>query len=70
MASICRGKSSWPELVGKNGEAAAAKIEAENHRVKAIVMPEGGPATSDFKCNRVRVLVDHNGSVTQTPKIG
>ncbi|TYH73452.1 hypothetical protein ES332_D05G330100v1 [Gossypium tomentosum] len=26
----CQGKSSWPELVGTNGETAAATIERES----------------------------------------
>ncbi|KAM1591841.1 hypothetical protein ACFXTH_035827 [Malus domestica] len=37
----CPGKKSWPELVGKNEENAAAKIEQENHGVRAIVLLAG-----------------------------
>ncbi|KAF8394317.1 hypothetical protein HHK36_020524 [Tetracentron sinense] len=64
------GKNSWPELVGENGETAAAKIEKENHNVDAIVLLEGTPVTKDFRCNRVWVWVDEKGNVTRAPRIG
>lgn len=64
------GKSSWPELVGMKGDEAAAVIENENPNVIAIIVKEGAPATSDYKCFRVRVVVDDNGIVVSTPIAG
>ncbi|XP_021280943.1 glu S.griseus protease inhibitor-like isoform X1 [Herrania umbratica] len=64
------GKSSWPELVGVNGEAAAAIIVQENPKVGAVIVKEGMMVTMDFRCDRVRVWVDKYGIVKQTPQIG
>ncbi|ONH93388.1 hypothetical protein PRUPE_8G229400 [Prunus persica] len=71
MASAyCPGKSSWPEIVGEDGEVAAAKIEQEKPDVHAIVIPEGTIITQELRCNRVRVWVDENGVVTTVPRVG
>ncbi|XP_019051913.1 PREDICTED: inhibitor of trypsin and hageman factor-like [Nelumbo nucifera] len=73
MASeICRdvGKSMWPELVGMNGEVAAAIIANENPKVRVGIIPEGRMVTMDYRCDRVRIWVDQYGSVKQVPKIG
>jgi hypothetical protein len=65
------GKSSWPELVGVNGEAAAATIVRENPKVAGtVIVKEEMMVTMDFRSDRVRVWVDQNGTVTQTPQIG
>ena len=64
------GKNSWPELVGANGEVAAATVERENINVDAVVLREGTGVTKDFRCNRVRVWVDEQGVVTRAPRIG
>lgn len=64
------GKSSWPELVGTTGQAAAATIERENPRVDAIVILNGAPVTGDFRCDRVWVRVNSRGIVVQAPGIG
>ncbi|KDP21343.1 hypothetical protein JCGZ_21814 [Jatropha curcas] len=67
---LCPGKSSWPELLGTNGEAAAATIEKENTNVDAIVVKEGTGVIEDFRCNRVWVWVNEYGVVTQVPTVG
>ncbi|CAF1700628.1 unnamed protein product, partial [Brassica oleracea] len=64
------GKNSWPELVGTNGDYAASVIERENTRVDAIVILDGTPVTTDFRCNRVRVRVDGNRIVVRVPTAG
>ncbi|KAL3517665.1 hypothetical protein ACH5RR_020254 [Cinchona calisaya] len=61
---------SWPELVGANGFAAASIIEKENPHVRAIIVLQGTPGTSDFNCYRVRVVVNKGGIVIQTPFAG
>ncbi|KAI3857788.1 hypothetical protein MKX03_033916 [Papaver bracteatum] len=70
MAFECPpGKSSWPELVGYNGETAARIIERQNHNVNAIVLPDGTVTTQEVRCDRVWVWVDKAGKVIRTPKI-
>ncbi|KAM0937608.1 putative proteinase inhibitor I13, potato inhibitor I [Dioscorea sansibarensis] len=66
----CTGKSSWPELLGVEGEQAVAVIEKENEHVKAIIVEEGSIVTPDFRCDRVWVWVNKEGVVYQVPKIG
>ncbi|KAL6970524.1 hypothetical protein U1Q18_030222 [Sarracenia purpurea var. burkii] len=70
MSSDCEGKSSWPELVGTQGETAAATIERENPLVTAQIVLEGSSVDQTFDCTRVWVWVNDNGLVTRTPVIG
>ncbi|CAK9146379.1 unnamed protein product [Ilex paraguariensis] len=70
MSSQCKGKGSWPELVGVKGETAVAIIERENPLVTAIIVPEGSSIILDVRCDRVWVWVDKNGIVYLVPKIG
>ncbi|KAA8548765.1 hypothetical protein F0562_000449 [Nyssa sinensis] len=70
MSSECKGKSSWPELVGKKGEIAAATIEKENPFVTAEIVLKGTIVTPDFRCDRVRVWVNEKGIVYEVPVIG
>ncbi|KAG8653974.1 hypothetical protein MANES_05G086408v8 [Manihot esculenta] len=74
MGVICpRGKWTWPELVGKDGNVAAAIIEKENENVNAIVIKQSEsvhPVRPIFYCGRVRVFVDENGKVISPPTIG
>ncbi|KAJ4844602.1 hypothetical protein Tsubulata_011024 [Turnera subulata] len=70
MAEECRGKSSWPELLGARGEVAVETIEKENPYVDAQTVLEGTGVTKDFLCNRVRVWVNEGGTVTRVPIIG
>lgn len=64
------GKSSWPELVGINGDAAVQIVIRENPRVKANTVAEGSFVTTDFRCDRVRVFVNKHNVVTRVPSIG
>ncbi|KAG6495684.1 hypothetical protein ZIOFF_043510 [Zingiber officinale] len=67
----CTGKSSWPELVGVNGNKAVTIIEKENPNVEAIVVVIGRDnVTTDFRCDRVWVWVDNYGIVGLVPHIG
>ncbi|KAJ6920615.1 hypothetical protein NC651_014260 [Populus alba x Populus x berolinensis] len=71
MTDVCSdtGKSSWPELVGINGEAAAKIIESENPKVRVSIVEEGMVVTQEIRCDRVRVWVDKNGIVKNIPSI-
>ncbi|KAM0937609.1 putative proteinase inhibitor I13, potato inhibitor I [Dioscorea sansibarensis] len=66
----CTGKSSWPELLGVEGNKAVRIIEKENDHVKAIIVKEGSMVTQDFRCDRVWVWVNKEGDVIQVPTIG
>ncbi|GAU34553.1 hypothetical protein TSUD_219370 [Trifolium subterraneum] len=68
--SSCKGKKSWPELVGINGDAAVQIIRSENSSVSASTVPEDSFVTTDFRCDRVRVFVDKQDIVTRVPNIG
>ncbi|KAM6546815.1 hypothetical protein CsatB_027551 [Cannabis sativa] len=68
--SCDEGKTSWPELVGVRGEVAKETIERENSTVNAIVVSEDFIGDHQFRCDRVRVVVDDNGIVTSTPQVG
>ncbi|PON83327.1 Proteinase inhibitor, partial [Trema orientale] len=63
-------KQSWPELVGVRGEVAEATIESENPGVDAVIVLEGTPGDTQFRCDRVRIMVDENGIVTVVPRVG
>ncbi|CAL9023607.1 unnamed protein product [Prunus brigantina] len=67
---VTKAPKAWPEVVGHSGEDAAAKIERENHNVRAIVILEGSPATKDLRCDRVRVWINRNGVVITPPHVG
>ncbi|CAN0898336.1 Proteinase inhibitor [Linum grandiflorum] len=71
MSSNCPGKNSWPELVGTNGNEAAATVQSENRNVEVMVVVVGrDDVTRDFKCDRVWVWVDDSGVVATVPVIG
>lgn len=57
-------------MVGVKGEVAAATIVRENPKLGAVIVKEGMMVTMDLRCDRVRVWVDQNGFVKQTPQIG
>jgi len=63
-------KSSWPELIGMDGETAVASILAERPALQVSTMPHDAMMTMDFREDRVRVMVDASGKVTSTPQCG
>ncbi|OMO78436.1 Proteinase inhibitor I13, potato inhibitor I [Corchorus capsularis] len=63
-------KSSWPELVGENGETAKTTIETKNPYLDVEVVQQGIPIFLDYRSERVHVFVDEQGKVTDVPKIG
>ncbi|KAH7522172.1 hypothetical protein FEM48_Zijuj07G0110000 [Ziziphus jujuba var. spinosa] len=62
MSTDCPGKSSWPELVEKEGTVAEETIERENPLVDAIIVDENATL---FRCNRVWVWVNTSGIVVK-----
>ncbi|CAN8314908.1 unnamed protein product [Cochlearia groenlandica] len=53
------GKTSWPELLGTNGDYAASVIKSENSSFNdVLVILDGTSVTLDLRCDRVRVWVD------------
>ncbi|ESQ44676.1 hypothetical protein EUTSA_v10003303mg [Eutrema salsugineum] len=63
-------KSSWPELVGRRGEEAKEIIDKENTKVTAKIISEDAIVLPVVVCDRVYVLVNDYGIVTQTPFVG
>ena len=64
-------QTSWPELVGQSGADAVAVITASRPDLTQVVaMEEGGMMTMDWREDRVRVMVDAAGIVTQPPSVG
>ncbi|XP_059317956.1 proteinase inhibitor I-B-like isoform X3 [Lycium ferocissimum] len=63
----CKGKHSWPELVGKPAFTAQKKIEKQNSAALVVVLLPDMPVTQDFVCGRVRLVVNWNLTVQRTP---
>ncbi len=63
-------KSSWPELVGADGDAAVAAILGERPELQVSTMPHDSMMTMDFREDRVRVMCDAAGKVTAEPRCG
>ncbi|KAF3456855.1 hypothetical protein FNV43_RR01509 [Rhamnella rubrinervis] len=69
--STCPGdKTSWPELVGTQGDVAVGVIKTENPNLNVFTLPVGSFVTGDHDCNRVRVYVNANDFVAKVPKLG
>ncbi|MGL7116107.1 serine protease inhibitor, partial [Salmonella sp. NW1113] len=67
----CKGKSSWPELLGTSGKKAEKIIEKENPLVDAVIVDENTSVILDFRCDRVWVWTNSKtGKVFQVPTIG
>lgn len=66
-------KSSWPEVVGMDGEAAKEVVESETRgtdiAVTVIIVQQGSAVTQDIRCDRVRIFVDSLGLVVAVPRI-
>ena len=61
----------WPNLVGTGGESAVGIIQAERpDLVRVSVLEDGAMMTMDYREDRVRVMVDENGNVSQPPTVG
>lgn len=63
-------KTEWPELVGKHADAAKEILIQEAPHVTVQLVAEGAFTTMDFRTDRVRLWLDHLGSVKQVPRLG
>ncbi len=64
-------KQSWPELVGLSGESAKSRILSDRSDIKEVeIIPYGSMVTEDYQLDRVRIYVDQQGKVAQSPCIG
>jgi hypothetical protein len=70
-APAVSAQTSWPELVGQAGTDAVAAITAARPDLAQVVaVNEGDMMTMDVREDRVRVMVDGAGVVTQPPSVG
>ncbi|CAA7052070.1 unnamed protein product [Microthlaspi erraticum] len=63
-------KTTWPELVGTNGDYAATVIKGDNPSLNVAVFVNGAFVSGDLRCDRVRVWVDGNRIVVKVPTAG
>ncbi|OEL23253.1 hypothetical protein BAE44_0015729 [Dichanthelium oligosanthes] len=63
-------KTSWPEVVGMDLFWAAAKIHSDRPDVLVEVHKVGDNSDPGYDPKRVRMFVDKDGIVAQTPVIG
>lgn len=63
-------KSSWPELVGENGEEARIQLQAALPNKDIFVVPEDAMVTMDYQESRIRLFVDPAGKISRPPRLG
>lgn len=63
-------KFRWPELRGKNGADAKNQINKDAPFVTVVFIRPGQVALPNFCCNRVNVVLDPSGKVSNIPFIG
>ncbi|PHT44235.1 Ethylene-responsive proteinase inhibitor 1 [Capsicum baccatum] len=71
--SGCPGvkKDTWPELLGVPSGFARRTIKHENPKLTNVPsVLNGSPVTADFRCDRVRLVVNVLGFIVKTPQVG
>ncbi|XP_076468221.1 uncharacterized protein LOC143299025 [Babylonia areolata] len=63
-------KVAWPELTGRPWQEASSFIRKEFPNIMVQVVRSGMKAKPNERPDRVRIFVDSDGKVTQTPIIG
>ncbi|CAF1385542.1 unnamed protein product [Rotaria sp. Silwood1] len=61
-------QKSWPQYVGQDASEVEQKIKDEGY--EPVILPQGSPTTRDYRLDRVRIFVDNNNKVVQTPTNG
>ncbi|XP_004247658.1 wound-induced proteinase inhibitor 1 [Solanum lycopersicum] len=68
---MCKGKLSWPELIGVPAQYAKGIIQKENPFVTDVqIVLNGSPVTADFRCFRVRIVVNILNVAVSIPVVG
>ena len=62
--------TTWPELVGMDGEAAKSQLESSVEPKQVFIVKENSMVTMDYRTDRIRVFVDGNGKVARPPMVG
>lgn len=62
--------TSFPALLGAPVADAVAAIRASNAALHVVALEEGGMMTMDWREDRVRVIHNAAGLVTQVPRVG
>jgi len=63
-------KLEWPELVGQSKEAAVAAIKSERPDLTIHTLPKDSMMTMDYCEDRVRVMLNEDGTVARKPRVG
>ncbi|CAF1019163.1 unnamed protein product [Adineta steineri] len=63
-------KTSWPEMLGKEGTYAVEYIKEKSGLTNVFTLLETAPMTMDYSTDRVRVIVNKKDIVTVVPSIG
>ncbi|CAF2930947.1 unnamed protein product [Rotaria sp. Silwood2] len=78
-------RKSWPQYVGQDASEVEQKIKEEGilfdyqslniNIVYSLgyepeILPQGSPTTRDYRLDRVRLFVDDNNKIVQTPTNG
>ncbi|TMW88525.1 hypothetical protein EJD97_018437 [Solanum chilense] len=68
---LCKGKLSWPELIGVPAQYAKGIIQKENPFITDVqIVLNGSPVTADFRCFRVRIVVNILDVAVSIPVVG
>ncbi|KAK8955217.1 hypothetical protein KSP40_PGU013392 [Platanthera guangdongensis] len=65
-----QARNNWPEVVGLTGEDAKKRIKEEDPGFQLQIVGPDRMVTMDFRTDRVRIYVDSEGKVIDTPMVG
>jgi len=65
-----QSEGPWPECNRKTGEDCMQHIKTQAKDVTAFIVSQYDFVTDDYQTNRVRIFVDDEGLVSQTPVRG
>lgn len=60
----------WPDLLGRDGEEAAAVVRGDVPHCRVSIVREDAPVTRDYRADRVRLFVDGDGRIARVPRVG
>ncbi|KAG8085159.1 hypothetical protein GUJ93_ZPchr0010g9535 [Zizania palustris] len=74
----CRGKQTWPELLGKDQNAAYNAVKRDNPQVTDVVflISDGADDGGELCCNRVVLVIGRlpggggGEGITKVPRVG